>query len=112
MSYSIILYTNLFSIIIFLIEHSKYLIIFPNFIKFLKFQISEIFQYFILRNKEINSWIKKLTNSSFVILLLVILKFRNPGRSIFDDSTICIPPNNFQFQKFLIWKIKKNNPTI
>ena len=49
----------------------------------------------ILENKKINSQKK---NSSFVTLILVIFKFRNPGCSAFDRSIFCIPLANFQFQ--------------
>ena len=39
---------------------------------------------------------KQKNNSSFVILILLFFKFRNPGRSTFDHSIFCIPPKNFQ----------------
>ena len=48
--------------------------------------------------------------SSFVILIFLILKFQNLGRCTFDHSIFCIPPKNFELQKFqksLIWKMKK-----
>ena len=53
---------------------------------------------------------KSKNNSCFVILIFVILKVRNPGRSTFDQSIYCIPPNNFQFKKlpkFLTLKISQ-----
>ena len=37
-------------------------------------------------NEEINSEIKLSNNSSFVILIFLILKFRNIGRSTFRHS--------------------------
>ena len=47
--------------------------------------------------------------SSFVILIFVILKFRNPGRFTFDRSIFCIPRKNFEFKEFqkLIINISK-----
>ena len=39
-----------------------------------------------MNNEEINSEIKLSNNSSFVILIFVILKFRNIGRSTFRRS--------------------------
>ena len=38
---------------------------------------------------------KKSYKSSFVILIFVTLKFRNPGRSTFDHSIFCIPSTLF-----------------
>ena len=49
-------------------------------------------------------------NLSSVILIFLIFKFQNPSRSTFDHSIFCIPPKNFQFekfQKFIIWKISQ-----
>ena len=54
---------------------------------------------------------KQKNNLSFVILIFVILKFRNPSRSTFDYSIFSIPPKNLQlknFQKFLMGRGVQN----
>ena len=43
--------------------------------------------------KKINSIIKLSNNSSFVILVFAILKFRNTGRSTFCRSKFYPPPD-------------------
>ena len=45
-----------------------------------------------MSNEKINSKIKLSNNSSFTILIFVILKFRNIGRSTFEHSKFCTPP--------------------
>ena len=45
-----------------------------------------------MSNEKINSQIKLSNNSSFTILIFVILKFRNIGRSTFEHSKFCTPP--------------------
>ena len=45
-----------------------------------------------MSNEKINSKIKLSNNSSFAILIIVILKFRNIGRSTFEHSKFCTPP--------------------
>ena len=64
-----------------------------------------------MNNEKINSKIKLLNNSSFVILIFVILKFRNISRSTFCRSKIGKISNGAeyrideQFQSFLIFGI-------
>ena len=48
-----------------------------------------------MNNEKINSKIKLSNNSFFVILIFVILKFRNIGRSTFRRSKFSFPPLNF-----------------
>ena len=45
-----------------------------------------------MNNEKINSKIKLSDNSSFVILIFVILTFRNIDRSIFRRSKLRPPP--------------------
>ena len=59
-------------------------------------QFSQILQFHFkkLKNKFVN---KK--NSSSVIIMFIILKLRNSGRSTFDHSIFSIRPGNFEFGK-------------
>ena len=51
-----------------------------------------------MSNEKINSRIKLSNNSSFAILIFVISKFRNIGRSTFEHSKFCTPPAILKFQ--------------
>ena len=52
-----------------------------------------------MNNEKINSVIKLSNNSSFVILIFVILKLRNIGRSTFRHSKYWPPPNSMKKEK-------------
>ena len=49
-----------------------------------------------MNNEKINSKIKLSNNLSFIILIFVILKFRNIGRSTFRRSKCWPPPKKNQ----------------
>ena len=71
-----------------------------------------------MNNERIDSEIKLSNNSSFVILIFVILKFRNIGRSTFRRSKFRSPPSfsiirvrvkisNSQILEWLTFRIRK-----
>ena len=62
-------------------------------------------------NKKINSKIKLSNNSSYVILIFVILKFRNIGRSTFRRSKFWPPPEFSNFD-IICDAIREKGPTI
>ena len=65
-----------------------------------------MFKWF-LKNEKLNSEIKLSNNSSFVILIFAILKFRNIGRSKFRRSNFRLPPIIFVcFNLNKCWKKK------
>ena len=47
-----------------------------------------------MSDEKINSKIILSNKSSFTILVFVILKFRNIGRSTFEHSKFCTPPTD------------------
>ena len=53
-----------------------------------------------MNNEKINSKIKLSNNSSFVILIFVILKFRNIGCSTLYRSKFWPPPNSWKDQMY------------
>ena len=60
-----------------------------------------MFKWFI-KNEKLNSKIKLSNNSSFVILIFAILKFRNVGRSTFRHSKFWPPPERlFYFYRLI-----------
>ena len=58
-----------------------------------------------MNNEKINLKIKLPNNSSFVLLVFVILKFQNIGRSTFYRSKFSPPHKNWQILKLFVHSI-------
>ena len=63
-----------------------------------------MFKWF-LKNEKLNSKIRLSNNSSFVILIFAILKFRNIGRSTCHRFKFWPPPIYINFQTFIFYSV-------